>query len=74
MAVGRVWTHMCVYPATYDVLLLIPHVLFSSFLFFFHRYDAAMDGMHKVLLQKSNPSGLVYVSDWNGRSNDYKVL
>ena len=32
-----------------------------------------MDGMTKVLLKKSDPSGLTYVSDWNGRSNAAKV-
>eukprot|EP00904_Undaria_pinnatifida_P011230 jgi/Undpi1/7237/HiC_scaffold_22.g09710.m1 len=36
-------------------------------------YDRAMDGMTKVLLKKSDPSGLTYVSDWNGRSNAAKM-
>lgn len=38
------------------------------------RYDKAMDGMADILLKKSNPSGLTYVSDWNGHRNEDKVL
>lgn len=37
------------------------------------RYDRAMDGMTQHLLKKSEPSGLTYVSDWNGRANTPKV-
>lgn len=37
------------------------------------RYDNAMDGMTRILLKKSDPSGLTYVSDWNGQSNNHKV-
>ncbi|CAN0083356.1 unnamed protein product [Scytosiphon promiscuus] len=36
-------------------------------------YDRAMDGMDHVLLKKSQPSGLTYVSDWNGHSNVAKM-
>eukprot|EP00903_Cladosiphon_okamuranus_P020635 g18945.t1 len=36
-------------------------------------YDRAMDGMTRKLLKKSEPSGLTYVSDWNGRSNTHKM-
>eukprot|EP00752_Nemacystus_decipiens_P015936 g14242.t1 len=36
-------------------------------------YDRAMDGMTRKLLQKSDPSGLTYVSDWNGRGNVHKM-
>ena len=33
-----------------------------------------MDGMTEVLLKKSHPSGLTYVSDWDGRTNTAKVM
>ncbi|CAN0170907.1 unnamed protein product, partial [Ascophyllum nodosum] len=36
-------------------------------------YDRAMDGMTRVLLKKSDPSGLTYVSDWNGHNNAHKM-
>jgi len=36
-------------------------------------YDKSMEGAIKVLLQKSSPSGLSYLSDWNGRSNVAKM-
>ncbi|CAM9711535.1 unnamed protein product [Laminaria digitata] len=36
-------------------------------------YDRAMDGMTKVLLKQSDPSGLTYVSDWNGHANADKM-
>lgn len=36
-------------------------------------YDKSMDGMHKELLQKSVPSGLVYIADKNNGSMDYKM-
>jgi mannosyl-oligosaccharide alpha-1,2-mannosidase len=29
-------------------------------------YDRAMDGVANKLLQKSDPSGLAYVADWDG--------
>lgn len=38
-----------------------------------HMYDAAMDGMTEILLQRSSPSRLMYVSDWNGNRNVHKM-
>jgi mannosyl-oligosaccharide alpha-1,2-mannosidase len=36
-------------------------------------YDRAMDGVMDVLLQASSPSGLAFLSDWNGFSNTRKM-
>lgn len=36
-------------------------------------YDKAMEGMHQELLQKSTPSGLVYIADKNGGRLDTKM-
>lgn len=36
-------------------------------------YDKAIEGMHKVLLQKSTPSALTYIADKNGDSMDHKM-
>lgn len=36
-------------------------------------YDRAMDGAVKLLLKQSHPSKLSFLSDYNGRSNFYKM-
>jgi hypothetical protein len=36
-------------------------------------YDKAMEGMHNELLQRSTPSGLVYIADKNGGNLDKKM-
>lgn len=36
-------------------------------------YDRAMEGMHKELLQTSQPSGLVYIADKNSGRIDHKM-
>jgi mannosyl-oligosaccharide alpha-1,2-mannosidase len=36
-------------------------------------YDRAMDGAIEKLLMTSSPSGLAFLSDWNGRSNFRKM-
>ena len=36
-------------------------------------YDAAIDGMVKMLLKASSPNGLAFISDWNGRGNELKM-
>jgi len=36
-------------------------------------FDEAMDGVSNVLVQRSSPSGLVYISDWDGRRNHHKM-
>jgi hypothetical protein len=36
-------------------------------------YDKAIDGMVKLLLKKSSPTGYAFISDWNGHSNDLKM-
>ena len=36
-------------------------------------YDAAMEGVHNKLVQKSTPSGLSYIADLNGGSLDHKM-
>jgi Glycosyl hydrolase family 47 len=36
-------------------------------------YDKAMDGMHRLLLQKSTPSGLTYIADMNEKRLDTKM-
>ncbi|CAM9257753.1 unnamed protein product [Choristocarpus tenellus] len=36
-------------------------------------YDRAMDGVAEVLIKKSNPSGMTFVSDWNGSRNINKM-
>lgn len=36
-------------------------------------YDKAMDGVMSKLLMASNPSGLAFLSDWNGNSNVRKM-
>lgn len=58
---------MCVSPS----VLLVPYAV--PYMHLVYRYDRAMDGMTDLLLKKSNPSGLTYVSDWNGHSNVAKV-
>mmetsp|Transcript_30541 Transcript_30541/g.71008 ORF Transcript_30541/g.71008 Transcript_30541/m.71008 type:complete len:935 (-) Transcript_30541:267-3071(-) len=36
-------------------------------------FDDAMIGMAKLLVQKSSPSGLVYIADWTGSSIQHKM-
>lgn len=36
-------------------------------------YDDTTEGMTNVLLQKTTPSGLTYVSDWTGTTNKHKM-
>ena len=36
-------------------------------------YDDSMDGVHKLLAQKSTPSGLSYIADLNGGNLDHKM-
>ena len=36
-------------------------------------YDSAIEGMIDKLLMVSTPSGLAYISDWNGHSNEHKM-
>lgn len=36
-------------------------------------YDESIQGMIDLLLKTSTPSGLAYISDWNGQSNEHKM-
>ena len=36
-------------------------------------YDAAMDGVMKLLLQRSTPDRLAYLADWTGGSLKHKM-
>lgn len=36
-------------------------------------YDESIEGMHKILLQKSSPSGLTYIADRNSGRMDHKM-
>jgi hypothetical protein len=36
-------------------------------------YDKAMDGLMDILLKASSPSGMAFLSDWNGHNNARKM-
>lgn len=36
-------------------------------------YDKAMDGMTDILLKRSSPNKLLFVSDWDGARNNLKM-
>lgn len=36
-------------------------------------YDKSVDGAISILLKASSPSGLAFLSDWNGRTNNLKM-